>query len=71
MQLEEIIIFSLKHVIVRPTKIVKSQCINAYLCAGFTEVLNNCGRSNDESEKMMISYAWFHAQLAQKILNRI
>ena len=31
-----------------------------YLCTGFTEVLNNFGRSDDVSEKMMMSYSCIH-----------
>ena len=39
MHLVEISIFSLNHVIVRP---------KYYLCTGFTDLLNNFGRSFDE-----------------------
>ena len=48
------IIFSLKHVIVRPIKIIEDLCKastyihKCYLCTGFTEVLDNFGRSNDD-----------------------
>ena len=47
MHLVEISIFSLNHVIVRPTKIIKDLCKD-YLFNGFTEVLDNFGRSDDD-----------------------
>ena len=45
MHLVEISIFSLNHVIVRPTKIIKDLCKakpvhGSHLCTGFAEVLN-------------------------------
>ena len=70
MQLQKIVIFSLYHVIVRPTKIIKdlSKGRRQHLCTGFTEVLNNFGRSDDD---FLYLHMWFYAQLAQKILNGI
>ena len=47
-----------------------------YLCTGFKEVLNNFGRSDNDKIQWKNAYfhqmhLWFHAQLAQKILNGI
>ena len=72
---------SLYHVIVRPTKIIKDLCeastLNAiYVLALQRSLIILVGLTMTcFSEKMMISYScmhiWFHAQLAQKILNGI
>ena len=53
MQLQKIIIFSLKHVIIGPTKIIKDLCkastyVNAIYALAKKEVFNNFDRSDDD-----------------------
>ena len=51
MGLWKITFFSLYHVIVRPTKIIKDLCKaihKRHLCTGFTKVLNNFGSSDND-----------------------
>ena len=80
MQLQEIVNFSLNHVIIRPTKIIKSTPEKAiyrqHLSTGFTEVLHDIGRSDDDmlqlkNDGIQQLHTWFYAQLEQKILNGI
>ena len=74
MQLQEVLIFPLKHVIVRLTKIIKNLCkacpyINAiYVLALQRSLIISVGLTMTWYIQL---HTWFHAKLAQKILNDI